>query len=207
MSFYKTKIFPYLLELAMRDRPFTRFRKQVLDGVSGHVLEIGVGTGLNLSHYPETVVRLSVLDSNPGMSGFLRRRVKRSAIPIEIHTLSAERLPFEDHTFDAVVSTWTLCSIPDVSAALRDVHRVLKPGGEFRYVEHGLAPDEHVRKWQHRLNGIQNVIADGCHLNRDIPALIRAAGFEMGSLAAAYVPKSPKTVGYFYTGTAFKPRL
>lgn len=207
MSFYRTRIFPYLLDLAMRNRPFTRFRKQALYGLRGHVLEIGVGTGLNLAHYPESVIRLSVLDSNPGVSGFLRRRMRRTAIPIETHTRSAERLPFEDHTFDAVVSTWTLCSIADVSAALRDVYRVLKPGGEFRYVEHGLAPDAHVRKWQHRLNGIQNVIADGCHLNRDIPALIEAAGFELRTADAAYVPKSPKTVGYVYIGTAIKRPL
>ncbi len=188
----------------MQDKLFTRHRVDVLKGVMGDVLEIGVGTGLNLRHYSENVNRLDVVDSNPGMNVLLRRRMNGIPFPVVHTTISAETLPYSNEQFDMVVSTWTLCSIPDVSKALLEIHRVLKPGGQFRYVEHGLAPDAHVAKWQHRLNGIQNVIADGCHLNRNITELIRSAGFELTQTHNAYTPKAPKFVGYHYTGIALK---
>lgn len=189
----------------MRDPMFTRYREELLTGVMGNVLEIGVGTGLNLRHYPIDVTRLDVVDSNPGMNVLLRRRMKGIPFPVEHATISAETLPYADEQFDMVVSTWTLCSIPDVSKALSEIYRVMKPGGQFRYVEHGLAPDANVAKWQHRLNGIQNVIADGCHLNRNISELIWSAGFELPQSFNAYTPKAPKFVGYQYTGIALKP--
>lgn len=189
----------------MQESLFTSYRIDVLKDVMGEVLEIGVGTGLNLRHYPDEVTHLDVVDSNPGMNSLLRRRMKGIPFPVKHATISAETLPYSDEQFDMVVSTWTLCSIPDVSKALTEIYRVLKPGGQFRYVEHGLAPDASVAKWQHRLNGIQNVIADGCHLNRDISGLIRSAGFELTKTLNAYTPKTPKFVGYHYTGIAVKP--
>jgi len=205
LSFYSRWIFPYLMDVAMQDSLFTRHRKGLLLDVMGDVLEIGVGTGLNLRHYPEEVNRLDVVDSNPGMNRLLRRRMKDIPFPVLHATISAETLPYSDGQFDMVVSTWTLCSIPDVSKALSEIYRVLKPGGQFRYVEHGLAPDANVAKWQHRLNGFQNVIADGCHLNRDIMELIHSAGFELSRTQNAYTPKAPRFVGYHYTGIALKP--
>lgn len=188
----------------MRGSMFTRHRIGLLSAVRGDVLEIGVGTGLNLKHYPEQTTRLNVVDSNPGMNVLLRRRMKGIPFPVQHATISAETLPYANEQFDMVVSTWTLCSIPDVSKALSEIHRVLKPGGQFRYVEHGLAPDAHIAKWQHRLNGIQNVIADGCHLNRNITELIQSAGFELTQIQNAYTPKAPQFVGYHYTGIAVK---
>lgn len=202
MGLYRSVLFPFLMDVAMRDRPFTRFRKALLNGLGGHVLEIGAGTGLNLPHYEPGVDRLTLIDVNPGVNRYVARRMRSAPFPVAYTTLTAESLPFADASFDAVVSTWTLCSIPDVRAALLEVRRVLKPGGEFRFVEHGLAPDADVQRWQHRLNPVQNRIADGCHLNRDIAALIAGAGFDLRHLSQDYVPKTPKWVGYFTIGTA-----
>jgi ubiquinone/menaquinone biosynthesis C-methylase UbiE len=205
MGLYRSILFPFLMDVAMRDRPFTRFRKTLLRGLSGHVLEIGAGTGLNLPHYEVGVERLTLVDVNPGVNRYVSKRIRLAPFPVDYTTLTAESLPFDDASFDAVVSTWTLCSIPDVQAALGEVRRVLKPGGEFRFVEHGLAPDAAVRRWQHRLNPIQRCVADGCHLNRDMTSLITGAGFDLTNLSQAYVPKTPKWVGYFTLGTAVNP--
>lgn len=206
MGLYRNVVFPFLMDLAMRDRPFTRFRRQLLAGLSGNVLEIGAGTGLNLAHYGPGLDRLTLVDVNPGVNRYVAKRMRVVPFPVDYAAVTAESLPFEDAAFDSVVSTWTLCSIPDVEAALAEVRRVLKPGGEFRYVEHGLAPDPDVRKWQHRLNPIQKRVADGCHLNRDIAALIAGAGFVAADHTQDYVSKTPKWVGYFTIGTARSPQ-
>lgn len=201
---YKTHIFPFFMDLGMRGRPFTRYRREVLRSVQGDVLEIGAGTGLNFPHYPENVEEVHTVEPNPGMGSRAGKRAGRAGIRLHQHVLSAEILPFPDARFDAVVSTWTLCSIPDVQRALAEVFRVLRPGGKFTYVEHGLAPDENVQRWQHRLNPLQNVIADGCNLNRDMHTLIEQAGLVHLHKDAHYVQNAPKTVGYFYIGVAEK---
>ncbi|KPP96393.1 MAG: Methylase involved in ubiquinone/menaquinone biosynthesis [Bacteroidetes bacterium HLUCCA01] len=201
---YKTHIFPFFMDLGMRGRLFSRYRRTVLRGLQGDVLEIGAGTGLNFPHYPSQVQEIHTIEPNPGMGSRAEKRAEKAGIRLHQHVLSAETLPFTDARFDAVVSTWTLCSIPDVQRALAEVHRVLRPGGRFTYVEHGLAPDENVRRWQHRLNPLQNVIADGCNLNRDIHSLIEQAGLVHVQEDAHYVEHAPKTVGYFYIGIAEK---
>jgi ubiquinone/menaquinone biosynthesis C-methylase UbiE len=201
---YSRYLFPCLMDFGMRFEPFTRYRRTVLKGLSGNGLEIGAGTGLNFRHYPVEVTRLDTVDPNPGMEWLSGRRASRASVRIERGTLSAETLPFDDASFDFAVSTWTLCSIPDVERALSEVFRVLKSGGEFRFVEHGLAPDVSVQRWQHRLTPVQKVIADGCHLNRDMAALVAGAGFRLAEMQTFYLSKSPKAVGYFYLGKAVK---
>jgi len=202
---YGRYIFPFMMDLGMRGEPFSSLRRELLREIRGEVLEIGAGTGLNFKHYPAQVTRLTTVDPNPGMSTRAGSRARKAPFPVEHIPISAESLPLEDNRFDAVVTTWTLCSIPDADAALAEVFRVLRPGGLFYYIEHGLAPDEHVQKWQHRLTPVQKVIADGCHLNRPIGSLIHGAGFEMRSQKEFYLKHAPKSVGYFYMGQAAKP--
>ncbi len=163
----------------MSQPAFTQAREELLTDIAGNVLEIGFGTGLNLSHYPSAVSELTTVDVNPGVHRLAERRLKSAAMPVRFALISGENLPMADASFDAVVSTWTLCSIPDVESALQEVRRVLKPGGKFYFVEHGLSPDPKIAKWQHRLTPVQKIIADGCHLNRDHLALIAAAGLNV----------------------------
>lgn len=179
MSLYSRHVFPYVLDWLMSQPAFTQARAELLADIAGNVLEIGFGTGLNLSHYPTTVNQLTTVDVNPGVHRLAEKRLADAAMPVRFALISGENLPMADASFDAVVSTWTLCSIPDVESALQEVRRVLKPGGKFYFVEHGLSPDTKIAKWQHRLTPVQKIIADGCHLNRDHLALISAAGLEV----------------------------
>lgn len=135
-------------------------------------LEIGFGTGLNLPYYRKHIQKLTTVDANPGMNALAKKRIQASDIAVEHHVLDGENLPFADQSFDSVVSTWTLCSIANVEQALKGIYRVLKPGGKYFFIEHGLSNDPQVQVWQHRLTPIQKVIADGCHFNRDIKRLI-----------------------------------
>jgi len=176
MSFYSRHVFPYVLDWLMSQPAFTQAREELLADIAGDVLEIGFGTGLNLSYYPSSVKRLTTVDVNPGVHRLAEKRLEKSALPVRAALISSESLPMADASFDAVVSTWTLCSIPDVESALQEIRRVLKPGGRFYFVEHGLSPDPKVAKWQHRLTPVQKIIADGCHLNRDHLDLIARAG-------------------------------
>lgn len=204
MSFYARHIFPYLLDFTMRQPAFTAARQELLQGVTGEVLEIGFGTGLNLAYYPPGVRRLTSIDVNPGVHRLAADRLRHSAIRV-IHTvLNGESLPMADASFDAVVSTWTLCSIARVDQALREVRRVLKPDGRFYFVEHGLSPDPGVARWQHRLTPVQKVIADGCHLDRDILGLISAAGFQQIE-ARHFLAAGLPAVGSFMTLGSARP--
>jgi ubiquinone/menaquinone biosynthesis C-methylase UbiE len=171
------------------------------------VLEIGFGTGANLQYYPPEVRRLETLDPDPALARLAERRIAAAgwAGPdrqIVTHRLSAETLPFGAGEFDTVVSTFTLCSIPDVAAALREVRRVLRPGGAFLFLEHGRAPDPAVARWQDRLNPLQKVIGGGCHLNRPIGTLVREAGLAISEIDERYVARLPRFVGWFSSGRA-----
>ena len=204
-SFYSKFVFPYLCELTMSGKSLSGFRQDALQEINGEVLEIGFGTGLNLPHFPETVQKIDAVDVNPRMYRLARKRIDRSGISVTHHVLSGEHLPMDDASYDYVVCTFTLCSIPDVSQALLEINRVLKPQGNFVFLEHGLSDVTKVQAWQHRLNPLQKKIGDGCHLNRKIDDLVLGASFEITSLKRFHLPFVPKFIGHCYQGIAAKP--
>lgn len=203
MGFYSRRILPYLLDWTMSDQSLTQYRQDILADVRGDVLEIGFGTGLNLSYYPEDIHKIVAIDANPGVHALAEKRIKASSITVDHRVLNGEHLPMSDNTFDSVVSTWTLCSIANVEQALQEIYRVLKPGGRFFFVEHGLSREPKVQTWQNRLTPIQKVIADGCHLNRNIRALVEKQ-FDTLTIEEFYAEKEPKIIGYLYKGVATK---
>ncbi|OWY67838.1 SAM-dependent methyltransferase [cyanobacterium TDX16] len=203
MGFYSQRILPYLLDWSLSDPTMAQYRKEVLANVTGAVLEIGFGTGLNLSYYPENINKLVAIDANPGVHNLAQKRIQKSHITVDNRVLNGETLPMADNTFDSVVSTWTLCSIAKVEQALQEIYRVLKPGGKFFFVEHGLSNESQVQVWQNCLTPIQKVIADGCHLNRNIRQLVEKQ-FDLVTVKEFYAEKIPKFVGYLYQGIATK---
>lgn len=180
-----------------------QYRQKVLAEVQGEVLEIGFGTGLNLLYYPERIQKITTVDVNPGVHALAEKRIQNSAIEVDNRVLNGEQLPMADNTFDSVVSTWTLCSITRVDQALKEIYRVLKPGGRFFFIEHGLSEDPSVQVWQHRLTPIQKVIGDGCHLDRDIQTLIQKQ-FQSISLEQFDMENVSRTFGHMYMGIATK---
>lgn len=204
MGLYRQHLFPWALELVMTQKAFRPLRREALAPVRGRILEIGFGTGVNLHHYPGHVRELIGVDSNPGVARRAQRRAAEAGINVEHHPLSAESLPFADGSFDWVVSTFTLCSIADVQAALAEVRRVLKPGGGFVFLEHGLSPDPGVARWQRRLEPLWKPLADGCHLTRDATAEVCAAGFEVARVRNQYLKDAPSIAGYLYLGLAHR---
>ncbi|WP_242026844.1 class I SAM-dependent methyltransferase [Phormidium tenue] len=187
----------------MADSILGSYRREVLADVSGDVLEIGFGTGLNLPYYPDPVRQIVTVDPNPGVHRLAQQRIDASPITVDHRMLSGEALPMADHSFDSVVSTFTLCSIPNIEQALAEIYRVLRPGGRFFFVEHGLSDEPSVQVWQHRLTPLQKRIAGGCHFDRDMGQLIEQQ-FDQVELKAAYAQKVPKFAGYFYRGVAVK---
>lgn len=202
MGFYRDQIFPRAMNLVMNTPTTREIRARVCADLVGEVVEVGFGSGHNLPYLPATVTRLSAVDPSAVGARLAAQRVAASPVPVERAGLDGQSLPFADESADAVLSTWTLCSIPDAVAALREVRRVLRPGGRFHFVEHGASPDASVRTWQDRLNPLQRRIADGCNLNRDIPALIEAGGLHIERLETYYGEGLPKLVGYIYEGIA-----
>lgn len=168
MGIYSRFIFPRLCDFVLNKPTVVELRRELLSNVGGEVLEIGIGTGLNLPQYPGHVRRITAVDPNPGIHRLAEKRIKQTGMVVDKHVVSSERLPFKDQSFDVVVSTFTLCSIEDVRRALAEVHRVLRPDGRFLFLEHGLSPDLGVRKWQRRLNWLETKLADNCHLDRHI---------------------------------------
>jgi len=202
VGFYATYLFPRLMDWIMRSDRYHEHRKAALAPAHGHVLEIGFGTGLNLPHYPGGVVALTVLDPARMLPQKVAQRIAAARFPVEVAHAGAERLPFQDARFDYVVSTWTLCTIPDVLAALSEVKRVLKPDGRLLFLEHGLSRDPRWVPWQHRLDPIQQVVGCGCHLDRPIDRLIEEAGLQLTNLERFTIEGSPRIVGEMYRGSA-----
>jgi ubiquinone/menaquinone biosynthesis C-methylase UbiE len=204
MSFFTQVIVPRLCDLLLNKSLLSRHRRAILAGAYGDVVEIGFGTGLNLPYYPERVHKVTAVDPNPGMHRLAQKRIRHTGIEVEQQVLGGERLPFEDGRFDCAVSTFTLCSIEDVAQALREVYRVLKSGGKFLFLEHGISREPNVQKWQRRLNWLQVRLANGCHLDRDMRALIAAQPFASVEVEEFYLKRTPKTHGYLYRGMATK---
>jgi ubiquinone/menaquinone biosynthesis C-methylase UbiE len=202
MGFYADHVFPHLMDWTLGTRRFQEQRQQALASAQGHVLEIGFGTGLNLPHYPQAVTSLTALDPATLLPKKVARRISRGSRPVELVRLSAETLPFEDGRFDCAVSTWTLCTIPDPVAALREVRRVLKPGGTYVFLEHGRSDDARVAKWQDFFNPVQRVIGCGCNLNRSIDALISQGGLKIDRLDRFLLSGVPRIAGEMYQGVA-----
>ena len=205
MGFYCDHIFPRLMEWVMDGDEFRRLRAELLSSTHGSVLELGIGTGLNLLHYPETITELHAVDPAQLLPKTIAARSTRFPFPVHIQRGTAEALPHSDRRFDHVVSTWTLCTIPDPVLALQEVRRVLKPGGRFLFLEHGRSDDRTIAAWQDRLNPIQNVIGCGCNLNRKIDQLIAQAGLTLTHLDRFAMEAVPRLGGEMYRGAATRP--
>jgi ubiquinone/menaquinone biosynthesis C-methylase UbiE len=201
-NWYERHVLPWLVDIACSVRPVWRQRQKVVPLAQGRVLEIGIGTGLNLEHYDKArIAKIVGLDPGLEMHPQARRRSRRAGLEVELVGLSAEKIPYDDRSFDTVLATYALCTIADPGAALKEMRRVLKPGGRLIFCEHGLAPDAAVRRWQGRLTPLWAKVAGGCHLDRDIPRLLKDAGFQSADMQQMYLP-GPRPLTYNYWGTA-----
>jgi ubiquinone/menaquinone biosynthesis C-methylase UbiE len=200
MSFYSTCVVPHLVHLAMRSQRLLPYRERAISAAEGRVLEIGIGSGLNLPLYPPRVDEIIGLEPAPRLLAMARDASSRVSPPVTLIEGSAEAIPLENNSIDTVVTTWTLCTIPAVSQALGEMRRVLKPGGQLLFVEHGLAPNAGVQKWQDWLTPAWKRIAGGCHLNRPIQSLIEQGGFSIARLEIGYM-QGPKPMAFLYLGS------
>lgn len=201
MSFYQDQILPLLIDLAMRQGRLAEYRGRVVPAAEGRVLEIGIGSGLNLPFYSRNVECVIGLDPTPKLLSIARRRGRRHSSPVELVEGSAEAIPLDDSSVDTVVTTWTLCSIPDARRALDEMRRVLKPGGHLLFVEHGQAPEPNIRWWQDRLTPAWERVSGGCHLNRAIKTLVQDSGFRIEKLETGYM-RGPNPMTFMYEGRA-----
>ena len=203
MGFYDKHILPHFLNCACGSKPIKYQREKVVPMAEGLVLEVGIGSGLNIPYYDAAKVdKILGLDPSEELNRMALKVAEDKGIPVEFILSGAEAMPLPDNHVDTVLVTFTMCTIPEVAAANKEMLRGLKPGGKMIFCEHGLAPDTNVYKWQSRIDPIWGKIAGGCHLNRDIPGLITAAGFEIEAMEQMYLPSTPKFAGYNYWGTA-----
>ncbi|GAA1219280.1 class I SAM-dependent methyltransferase [Kitasatospora nipponensis] len=207
MGFYAKQVVPRIINVACGMKEAEHLRRRVCEGLEGDVLEIGFGSGLNVLFYPESVMRVDAVEPSDVGWKLAGKRLAATPVRVERSGLDGQVLPFADDSFDAALSTWTLCTIPDAEAALHEVRRVLKPGGTLHFIEHGLAPaeDESVRRWQQRLDPLEQRLFDGCHLNRPIVDLLTTAGFVITDLDVFYEKGAPKPMGADSLGIAVSP--
>jgi ubiquinone/menaquinone biosynthesis C-methylase UbiE len=205
MGFYASQILPRAADLAMRSKEYAPPRARITAGLAGEVLEIGFGSGLNVRYYPPGVKRVLAVEPSAVGRKLAARRVAASSTAVEYVGADAQALPLQDASVDHVVSSWTLCTIPDVDRALAEIRRVLRPGGSLHFVEHGRSPDGKVARAQDRLTPFQRRLAGGCHLNRPIDRLLVAAGLELTRLDNYYL-SGPRAWVYTFEGVATKPR-
>jgi ubiquinone/menaquinone biosynthesis C-methylase UbiE len=204
VGLYSDVVFPHLLEWTLGGRQAMELRGRALGDAQGDVLEIGFGTGLNLSCYPAAVKHLTLLDPSKMLPRRVAKRIAAAPMPIEQAFLDAERLPFDSERFDTVISTWTMCTIPDVVAALGEVRRVLKPHGRLLFLEHGRSDDQSIARRQDRWNGVQRFVACGCNLNRAIDQLVESAGLTIERLDRFQMQGVPKVAAAHYLGAAMR---
>ena len=201
MGLYQDHILPRLIHLAMRQRNLAAYRARLIPAAQGRVLEIGIGSGLNLLYYGAIVEQVIGLDPSPKLLAMAREAGRRTSVPLELIENSAETIPLYNRSIDTIVTTWTMCSVPDVQRALGEMRRVLKPGGRLLFVEHGRSPDPGVRRWQDRLTPVWRRVGGGCHLNRAISDLIENAGFQIERIESGYM-RGPKPMTFMYEGAA-----
>jgi ubiquinone/menaquinone biosynthesis C-methylase UbiE len=201
MAFYRDVLLPRLCDLSMRNRRLLPYRKRAIGLAEGRVLEIGVGSGLNLPFYGHAVRDIWALDPAPQLIAMARKLAGASAVPVTFIESSAEAIPIDDNSVDTIVTTWTLCTIPQSIAAIGEMRRVLRPSGRLVFVEHGLSPDKGVRWWQDRLTPAWRCVSGGCHLNRPITRMIEEGGFLLDRLETGYMP-GPKPLAFMYEGSA-----
>jgi ubiquinone/menaquinone biosynthesis C-methylase UbiE len=206
-GFYAGRVFPWLNDHLTQSADLGRLRTEALAHAAGHVLEIGFGTGLNLEHYPPGVRDLVAIEPNPGMLVRAEDRLAQVVFPVHVINGSAEELPFADGAFDTAVSTLTLCTVPDPARALGELRRVLRDEGQLLLMEHGLAEDPGVARWQERLDWLQTRVGCGCHLNRDVLRIARDQGFRFETLRQLFVPRTPRTHGWVTLALARKAPL
>jgi ubiquinone/menaquinone biosynthesis C-methylase UbiE len=204
MGFYQDHILPRLINLAMGQRNLAAYRHRIVPAAEGRVLEVGIGSGLNLPFYTQKAELVIGLDPSPRLLSMARRARHPASGLVEFVEGSAEAIPLEDRSVDSVVMTWTLCSIPNAQRSLREMYRVLKPSGRFLFVEHGRAPEPNVRWWQDRLTPAWKRFGGGCHLNRAIETLIEGAGFQFERIETGYM-RGPRPMTFMYEGSA-RPR-
>jgi len=202
MRWYDEHVLPRLQDHALDTAHAHRIRARVLAPLAGEVVEIGFGTGHNLPYLPAGVTRLLAVEPSESSIAVAADRIAASAVPIEVIGPDAQRIPLPDASVDAALCTWSMCSIPDPVAAVSEVRRVLRPGAQLHFVDHGVAPDERVRRWQHRLSGLQQRLMGGCRLDRDIPELLRLGGMTVTHLERYYAPAAPKAFAAMYEGRA-----
>jgi SAM-dependent methyltransferase len=203
MPFYRDQIYPRLVKMLGDPEPVGDIRRRLVPRAQGKVLEIGVGPGVNFVHYDlARVSKVYALEPNAGMMRLAERQRRRTRLDVEFLRLPGERIPLPDAAVDTVVSTFTLCTIPGVGDTLREVARVLKPSGQLLFLEHGLSPEPPLRRWQEWSEPLPRWLFEGCHLTRDIPALIAAGGFQTAEMETAYLARFPKSWTYCFWGTA-----
>ena len=203
MGWYVDRVLPHITDVALRGAEFTSARARVCAALEGEVLEVGFGSGRNVPHYPTQVTKVWAVDPATVGRRLAAGRVAASPVPVDYVGLDGEQLPLDDASVDHVLTTWTLCTIPDVERALAEIRRVLRPGGSLHFVEHGRAPEAGVARWQDRLTPVQRRVFGGCHLNRPIDQLIDAAGLRLETLDNYYA-RGPKPFGYMFEGVATK---
>ena len=203
MGFYDERILPNLIACACGARPIEKHRRAIVPQADGVVLEVGLGSGTNLPFYDAArVERVIGVEPSAGMRVKARRAIARQAVPVELLDAPGEALPLDDNSVDTVLLTFTLCTIPDAPAALAEMRRVLRPGGRLIFLEHGLAPDAGVARWQRRIEPVWKRIGGGCHLARPMDRLIAQGGFRIDRMEADYTPKTPRISGFVYRGVA-----